>query len=133
MEVFKVPGGFTASRELNMAGELLIAIADNRYDPSDPAKDYFENRGPIEIGFNPNSGFVFASDEDYNTVLLGDNGLYLFITTSWSGQEGDLEEHIENMLEYDDYETDDVEYIVEDFGKYISAENLKRIKAKYNQ
>lgn len=133
MESFEIPEGFTAPRELYMAGELLQAIADNKYHPGDPAKDYFENRGPITLGFNPNSGNVFAYDEDYNTVMLGDNGLYLFITTSWTGQEGDLDEHVQNIIENNNiYEDDDIEYIIESFGQYISEEDLRRIK-KNNQ
>lgn len=93
-------------RELNMAGELLIAYSDKKM--TDRARDYFATfSNDIEVGFNPNSGYVFLVDEDYNVVMFNGDQLDLFISLPYSGEEG----FYEDLIDLDYLDSEDREYL----------------------
>jgi len=108
MESIEIPEGFTAPRELGEAAKILDLISNRKYVY--PINEQFDTDYGFTIGFNPNSGNVFAYNEDGMTVFAGDKELILFVSTSWSGQEGTIDEHIEN-IPYGDYEEDDIEEV----------------------
>ncbi len=73
------------NRELLIASDLLRAYAENRAD------FLGEN---ITLNFNPNSGYVFLSDEDYRVGILADdeNKVVEFFSCPVCGYEGTQEE-----------------------------------------
>ena len=72
------------SRERYMAGELLIAWANEDWAST---SDHLENK--VSLEFNPNSGYVFLVDEDYNVAMLNsDNRLENWLTCRDCGEEG---------------------------------------------
>jgi len=80
------------------------------------AKDSFQE-DEAEVYFNPNSGYVFLSDDDYTTVMLNDDGkLDLFITTPDQGFEGFFDDIMEEM----ELNKEDREYM-----KNMATETLK--------
>lgn len=94
-------------RELNLAGELLIAYSDKNM--TDIARDYFAGySNNIEVGFNPNSGYVFLVDEDYNTLMFNGSELDMFISTPYEGVEGFIDEL---FAQYEDLHPEDQEYL----------------------
>lgn len=82
-------------RELDIAGDLLKAYAENGSD--------FLNDG-ITLNFNPNSGNVFLSDEDFNVGVLEDGKLVQFFSCPNCGNEGTQEEGKENEWDFVKYE-----------------------------
>lgn len=126
MEEIKIPEGFTAPRELGEAAQLLDLISDRKYVY--PLNQPFDTDYGFSIGFNPNSGYVFAFNEDGETVFAGDGELVLFISTSWSGKEGTIEEHI-NEIPYGDYEEDDIE----DVRLYVEVSGDKELIDRFNK
>ena len=70
-------------RELAEAGELLKEYADK---PADFLSD------GLTINFNPNSGYVFLSDEDYNVGVMTAEGIVQFFSCPQCGYEGTNEE-----------------------------------------
>ena len=94
-------------REVGMLAQLLEAWSDQNL--SSLAKSYF---GELEAwGFNPNSGFVFLIDEDYNTLMFnGSLGkLDLFLFTPDEGAEGFIEDLL-NEFKY--LNKDDQEFVL---------------------
>lgn len=95
-------------RELGILAELLNSYSDRKL--SRVAEIRF---GDLKTaGFNPNSGFVFLVDENYNCLMENGGELDLFISTPYEGKEGFLNEL---LIEYspDDLHREDVEYIRE--------------------
>ncbi|MFZ2189478.1 MAG: hypothetical protein WA057_04455 [Candidatus Magasanikiibacteriota bacterium] len=72
------------NRERFMAGELLIAWSNENWaSPSDHLED------GVTLEFNPNSGYVFLVDEEYNVVMLNsDNKLENWLNCGDCGEEG---------------------------------------------
>ena len=60
-------------RELGLAGELLTAASDNKFEREDD-KTNFLGANDLEIEMNPNSGYVFFTDDEGNAFMLNDNG-----------------------------------------------------------
>ena len=127
MEAIEIPEGFTASRELGEAARLLDIISDSKYVY--PINEEFDTDNGFTIGFNPNSGNVFAYNEDGMTVFAGDKKeLILFVSTSWTGQEGTIDEHIEN-IPYGDYEEDDIDEV----RRYVQMSGDEKLIEQFNQ
>jgi hypothetical protein len=57
-------------REMSMAADLLKQYADH----GTGSVVGVEPQGAITIGYNPNSGNVYMTDEDFNCYMLNDNG-----------------------------------------------------------
>jgi hypothetical protein len=55
-------------RELKQAGELLSALK------TDKDRTKFLGDG-VQVFFNRSSGYVFLSDEDYNTAIINSEGI----------------------------------------------------------
>jgi len=87
-------------RECGMFAQLLEAWSDQNL--SSLAKKYFE--GLEDWGFNPNSGFVFLVDRDYNTLMFNESigTLDLFLVTPYESQEGFIEDLL-SEFQYLDY------------------------------
>ena len=69
-------------REHGLAGELLTALADNKWEENSELGD------EIALEFNPNSGNVFLVDSDYNVAMINDGKLENFVSCSYCGLEG---------------------------------------------
>ena len=72
-------------RELAEAGELLSTLKTVRDDTK------FLGDG-VQVFFNSNSGYVFLTDEDYNTAVMEGHNLVDFINCPECGNEGTLSE-----------------------------------------
>lgn len=94
-------------REIDQIADLLRLYSDGKL--SRVADAYWSSQG-FTVGYNDMSDMVFLVNEDYQTLVEREGRLDLFISTSWSGQEGTLKEHIENINDDpDQYEFDDLE------------------------
>ena len=127
MESIEIPEGFTAAKELGEAARLLDLIADRR-NVWPFKNERFDTDYGFTIGFNPNSGYVFAYNEDGMTVFAGDKELILFVSTSWTGQEGTIDEHIEN-IPYGDYEEDDIDEV----RRYVEMSGDEKLIEQFNK
>ena len=104
-------------RECGMLGQLLEAWSDRAL--TNLAKKYFE--GLEDWGYNPNSGFVFLVDQDYNVLMYNQSvGLLdLFLVTPKEGQEGFIEDL---LIEYEDLEYEDKEFVLNFYKDLEPAE-----------
>lgn len=67
-------------RELHMAAQLLNALSNGGRP---------DNMGDgLTINMNTNSGYVFLSDEDFNTFMMNGDRLEQHYFCSWCGWEG---------------------------------------------
>lgn len=105
-DIQKGMGGL-CPREFEEALELWNALKDGRM--TDIAEQYF-NCADCDVYFNPNSGYVFLTDDDYNTVMMNDGKLDLFISTPYNGEEGFIDELVDR---FDDLHKEDKEYLRE--------------------
>ncbi len=110
-------------REIALSAELLTMLSDGKLTPV--ADAYFDQSG-VKVAFNSTSGNVFIVNDDYQVIMDdGDGRLDLFIVTGWSGQEGFLDDHIDNIESFpDDYELDDLEDLKQ-YEDYLSESQLK--------
>ena len=82
-------------RELELAADLMRSYA--RAGQHRDGKQY--NQLPeswcddgVKLAFNPNSGFVFLSNEEYQALVDTDDGVAMWYFTPYYGVEGTLEE-----------------------------------------
>ena len=68
--------------EREEAGLLLSTLGTTRDNTR-----FFGDRG-VTVEFNPNSGYVFLVDEDYNVAMMDGENLEDFITCPNCGNEG---------------------------------------------
>jgi hypothetical protein len=110
-------------RECGMFAQLLEAWSDQNL--SSLAIQYFE--GLEDWGFNPESGFVFLVDRDYNVLMYNDSikKLDLFLSTPEEGQEGFIEDL---LIDYKYLVYEDKLFVLEYYKKLDAAE--KRAYAK---
>ena len=81
-------------RELSEASILLKLYSEN---PVDFLSD------EITLNFNPNSGVVFLSDEDYNVAIEEDGKLVQFFSCRQGGNEGTQAESDYDFEKYNGY------------------------------
>jgi len=67
-------------REIDLAKELLSHIKE------------IETEGKVEVSFNTNSGYVFLSDEEYNTWMMNGDTIERWYNCPYCGHEGFLED-----------------------------------------
>ena len=110
-------------RECGMLGQLLEAWSDRAL--TNLAKKYFE--GLEDWGYNPNSGFVFLVDQDYNVLMYNQSvGLLdLFLSTPYEGQEGFIEDL---LIDFKTLNEEDQDFVMEYYKNLEPAE--KRIYKK---
>ncbi len=73
-------------RKIGIAAELLTKYADGRRSWASLEDDL---DGGVTVEFNPNSGEVFLTDEDYRVAMLNSDGkLENWVYCSNCGQEG---------------------------------------------
>ena len=97
------------SMELAEAADLLKAFADGE------APDDFYDEG-VRVAFNRNSGYVFLTNDEYQTCMINPNTgkLELWHFTPYAGHEGFLDDLVEEYKEDpDDWDEDDIEYLRE--------------------
>jgi hypothetical protein len=71
-------------RELEIASKLLRALTENEWNSKD---DVMGNE--VRLEFNPQSGYVFLTDEDYNVAMLNDKSkLENWLSCGECGKEG---------------------------------------------
>ena len=81
-------------RELKLASDLLrsYTLAGQRHD--DVHYNYrpesWDDSG-VKLAFNPNSGMVFLTNEEYQTLINTDDGVAMWYFTPYYGVEGTLE------------------------------------------
>jgi hypothetical protein len=104
-------------RECGMFAQLLEAWSDQKL--SSLAKQYFE--GLEDWGYNPNSGFVFLVDQDYNVLMYNDSikKLDLFLSTPNEGQEGFIEDL---LIDYEYLVYEDKEFVLQYYKNLDAAE-----------
>jgi len=112
-------------REIDMAMDLLDLYRDGKM--SKLARDYFDDREFPKVALNDQSGYVFLTNDDYQVLVENDGELDLFITTGWSGEEGTLDELVDNA-EY--LEKDDLEDLLQ-YREYMTEDQQKRIELSY--
>lgn len=110
-------------RECGMFAQLLEAWSDRGL--SNLARKYFE--GLEDWGYNPNSGFVFLVDQDYNVLMFNESiGLLdLFLVTPDEGVEGFLEDL---LIDFKNLVPEDQDFVLEYYKDLEPAE--KRAYAK---
>lgn len=72
--------------------------------------DGFDDSG-VTFEFNPNSGYVFLVNDEYQTAMESDGKLYVFHSTPYSGLEGSIEDIMADN-DPDSMEQDDIDYVV---------------------
>lgn len=92
--------GDFGSRELAMAGQLLVALSID-------APDGFAVSG-VRVAMNRSSGYVFLVNEDYDVAMMNGNRLEMFYTSPYEGLEGFADELLE---QYDDMHPEDQEWM----------------------
>ena len=107
------------NRELGMAGELLTAYSKGYLTKL--ARDYFYN-DEVTVMFNQHSGNVFLTNSDCQALMFNGSELDLFISTPYNGNEGFMDELIE---EYEDMHHEDKEYLLD----MMSIEQAKQVNA----
>ncbi len=107
------------NRELGMAGELLTAYSNRQ--TTKLADDYFYD-SEITVMMNKNSGNVFLTNSDCQVLMMNGDDLDLFIVTPYNGNEGFMDELIE---EYEDLHQEDKEYLL----GMMSIEQAKQVNA----
>ena len=107
------------NRELGMAGELLTAYSENNL--TQLARDYFDD-SEITVMMNQNSGNVFLTNSECQVLMMNGDDLDLFIVTPYNGNEGFMDELIE---EYEDMHHEDKEYLL----NMMSIEQAKQVNA----
>lgn len=81
-------------RELKLASDLLrsYTLAGQRHD--DVHYNYrpesWDDSG-VKLAFNPNSGMVFLTNEEYQALINTDDGVAMWYFTPYYGVEGTLE------------------------------------------
>lgn len=77
-------------RMLDMAADLLKLASNGSYGFATQADyDAFQNSDTLQLEFNPNSGFVFLSDADFQVFMENNDGkLEQFMTCMECGAEG---------------------------------------------
>lgn len=112
-------------KQIAETADILKMYVDGKLSPV--ARDYFYDDG-IEVMFNNQSGFVFLSNSDYQA--LGDNSgmLDLWITTSWTGQEGFLDDLVDDALS-GGMERDDMEDLLA-YKNFIDIDDLEELEKR---
>jgi hypothetical protein len=95
-------------REQDIAREILNAYLDGNV--SDNFRKFW-NDCNTDIDFNSSSGYVFLINEDYQTALMNDDVLDIFLYTPYKGLEG-FPDELRDMM-FDGYVShfDDIEFL----------------------
>ena len=109
------------ARELSLATKLLNAIS-NGY-PKD-----FDASG-VKIAFNPYSGDVFLTNDDYQTCIEVDGELFSYYSTPYNGIEGTFDDLLD---QYEEMCNEDKEYIKE-LARMYYPESLEEIEKLENE
>lgn len=99
--------GQLGRRERSEAIKLMVALDEGKYTAL--VENYFDFDN-WDVYMNPNSGFVFLCDEEYNTVMMNGDKVDLFLNTPYHGCEGFFDE----LMEYDFLEMhpEDQDYMI---------------------
>lgn len=112
-------------RELDMACDILKAIVANGYP------DDFDDEG-VRIEFNPSSGDVFLTNDDYQVCMVAEDKLESVYYLDYSG----YEDFIENLIQEFDYgniKTEDYEELANICENRGFEEKANEIRAKLKE
>jgi len=113
-DVLKGMASLTCERERQEALKLWSLLYNDNL--TDLAKRQFDHN-TADVYFNADSGNVFLSDENFNTVMDNGGELDLFINTPYNGEEGYFEDL---MSIYENMHEEDKEYL-----KDLATDELK--------
>lgn len=109
-------------REIGIAADLMRAYADGK------APDWFSDYG-VTIEFNPNSGYVFLTNDDCEVLMLDGMDLVGWFFLSYAGNEGTAEDLWEA---FEDGDIDDQD--LEQLQQIFEMENMDdRAEAVYTR
>ncbi len=119
--------------ELKEGLKLLDLYLENKL--SSTAREYFDDSEYPTIKYDTSRDWCWLENEDGQRLVKAGDKLDFYFTTSWTGREGTLETHIDEMEE-GNYEDDDYEEVwkyVDSSGnnKLISAFKSAYIEAEY--
>ena len=108
-------------RELEMLRDLLTAMIEHGLP------DDFSDDG-VTAEFNPNSGNVFLTNDEYDVAMLTSDGtLESWYYTPYSGYEGFLDDLLDEVD--DDWDVEDLEYLADICDNNGRDEDAERIRA----
>lgn len=111
-------------RELEIARDLLTAMLD--YGLPDDFDD-----GKVTIAFNPNSGYVFLTNGEYQVAMLTDDGdLESWYYLPYSGEEGFYDDLIYMVKDADYFDDDDIEFLIDLARDRGDDEAIEMLKSK---
>lgn len=66
----------------------------------------------VRLAFNPNSGYVFLTNDDYEVCMMNGDELEIFYTSPYEGHEGFIEDLYDEYLKYSEHwHEDDIEWL----------------------
>ena len=99
------------TREIRMARNLLDAWLTHGLP------DHFEHDG-VTVMFNPQSGWVFLTNAEYQVAVEEDGELFSFYTSPCHGHEGTLDE-LNEMFDAETWNGEDIEWLEELRGQHL--------------
>lgn len=111
--------------ELKEAAKLLSAYCDDKMTPL--ARESFDGEG-VHIAFNTDSGKVFLSNDEYQVLMLNEEGILdYWVWCSEHGSEGFLKD-LAFDAENGNVPAEDCNEILENFDNYLSDEQREVFK-----
>ena len=106
-------------REMAEVKDILTAYMEHGV----PADFYDEG---VTIEFNPNSGYVFLTNSEYQVAMLVGDRLESYYCTPYSGHEGFIEDLVDDID--NSWNDEDIEYVADIVDKYCSTEELHKLR-----
>jgi len=94
--------------ELKEGLELLDLYLENKL--SSTAREYFDDSEYPTIKYDTSRDWCWLENENGQQLVKVGDKLDLYFTTSWTEQQGTIDEHIEN-IPFGDYEEDDIDEV----------------------
>ena len=113
------------SRELSMAKDILDALMNNGYPD-----DFYED--DVSIAFNPNSGYVFLTNSEYQSAIEVDGKLEMWYYLSYAGTEGTAEDLYDKFKD-GDIDEEDYEELAEIFDRNGMGSRAEEVRSKMNR
>lgn len=106
-------------REMAEVKDILTAYMEHGV----PADFYDEG---VTIEFNPNSGYVFLTNCDYQVAMLVGDRLESWYTTPYSGYEGFIEDLVDDVD--NSWNDEDIKFIADIVIQYCSTDLENKLK-----
>lgn len=112
-------------REKALAAELLTLMLDQGLPDDFTDQD-------VTVEFNPNSGYVFLTNCDYQAAMAYDGKLESFYYTPYAGHEGFYDELVTQCFEDENWHEEDIEFLIELATYKEDDATLEKLKAQIN-